>query len=123
MDVIKIKRAILSGKIEKRLENRLLPSEFCAKWMRFYEGNTCPEPGDRGYKSAYLRTIARGAGIAFQTVNNWSSKGDATGIETLDKKCPKYVQVALTKQDLLNELKVLIDNHPVFTEYVDDNIE
>ena len=72
----------------------LKPSEYCKRWVS-------GDPEERGYRTRCMQVISRVTSASMRSMERWG--------DTLDD-CPETVERALRKQDILNQIKQLIDS-------------
>jgi hypothetical protein len=71
----------------------LEPSDYCAKWVPAFHGKN---PGERGYRAACLRELARVSGFQESTINNWG---------THFEKRPDHFLYLLRWVDIVNQVR------------------
>lgn len=81
-------------KIDVIVRIPLKPSEYCKRWVP-------GDPTERGYKTLCMNALSRVTGVSVRSIERW-------GIDLDD--CPETVERALRKQDILNQIKQLIDS-------------
>ena len=83
-----------SRRLDELRGKPLEPADFCARWI------TSIDPNDRGYYSACVRELAKATGLSERTVNGWGADF---------AKRPKYIIILLRKEDLIRQMRLLLD--------------
>ncbi len=79
------------------------PEEYCWRWVPVYQGK---HPGERGYRAACVRELAKVAGIKESTIDiNWGANFE---------KRPNYMPRLLRMADVINQLKQVLPLPPEF---------
>ena len=79
------------------------PLEYCDRWVEKY---TNIAPGERGYRAACIRELAKATGLKERSIdNNWGEDF---------KKRPEWVLTGLRNADLVNQAREIFrsDNFP-----------
>lgn len=77
-------------------EMPLEPQEFCRRWVNK------PAPGERGYRAACIRELARACGISERTVDGWGPNFE---------RRPEHILVLLRTVDLLRQMLPHFEQH------------
>ena len=81
----------------------LEPEEYCRRWVPVHQGK---HPGERGYRAACVRELAKVAGIKESTIDiNWGANFE---------KRPNYMPRLLRMADVINQLKQVLPLPPEF---------
>jgi hypothetical protein len=70
----------------------LEPNDYCRKWVPVFYGK---QPGERGYKAACIKELARVTGVAPENIErNWGKELENT---------PSYLPRMLRMADIINQ--------------------
>lgn len=83
-----------SQRLDRLLAKPMEPEDFCSRWV------TSITPDEWGYYSTCVRELSKATGISERTVQGWGP--------TFSKR-PKYVLTILRKEDLIRQMRLLLD--------------
>ena len=88
-------------KVERIRGLSLEPEEYCKRWVPIYQGK---QPGERGYRAACIRELAKVSGIKASTIDiNWGANFENR---------PHYLPRMLKLAHIINQIKQIFPLPP-----------